>query len=72
MSKNCQLGKKLPMGLRRGDKKVQGSGCSFRERAGVSVQVSGVSKQRTGDRKQMADKVLHHPVFTICLLVPDT
>jgi hypothetical protein len=70
MSKNCQLGKKLPMNLRRGDKKVQGSGVQLSGKG--SCQCSGVIKQRTGDRKQMADKVLYHPVFTICLLVPDT
>ena len=39
--------------------------------SGVSVQVSGVSKKMTGDRKQNSDKVLHLPVFTTCLLSSD-
>jgi hypothetical protein len=46
---------------------------------GFSVQVSGISKQMTGDRKQpstssvesKSDRVLHLSVFTICLLSSD-
>ena len=35
-------------------------------------QVSGVSKQKTGDRKQKSDRVvLGQIVFTICLLSSD-
>jgi hypothetical protein len=39
--------------------------------AGVSVQVSGVSKQMTEDRKQKSERGLHLPVFIICLLSSD-
>jgi hypothetical protein len=33
--------------------------------------VSGVSKQMTEDRKQKSERVLHLPVFIICLLSSD-
>ena len=40
MSKNCQLGKKVPMGLGGRSKRFKGQEYKFQERAGVSVQVS--------------------------------
>ena len=38
---------------------------------GVRCQCSGVSKQMTEDRKQKSGRMLHPPVFTICLLSSD-
>ncbi len=74
MSKNCQLGKNFRWDWMVGSKRFRvqrfkGQECGFQKRAGVSVQVS---VNREQGRKQMSDKVLYHPVFTIRLLVPDT
>jgi hypothetical protein len=33
--------------------------------------VSGISKQMAEDRKQKSDRMLHPPVFTICILLSD-
>jgi hypothetical protein len=40
-------------------------------KAGFRCRVSGVNKQMTEDRKQNSERVLHLPVFAICLLSSD-
>ena len=49
-------------------KAVQPSGVFWFQVSGVSVQVLEDRDQMTEDRKQKSDRVLHLPVFTICLL----
>ncbi len=70
--KKLSVGQKITNKFECCVKKIQrfkGQECGFQKRAGVSVQVS---VNREQGRKQMSDKVLYHPVFTIRLLVPDT